>query len=337
MPGQADSSTRIGLELAWLSGLARLLRRVARPRGLIYALEQVSPDDPADFAPNAHRQLKPGFLAALVTRLRQAGFETVGIDEALRRKAEPRQTPFAVITLEGGWRDAARYAVPVLKELDCPYACFAPTAWVDDIGVIWWLALEEIIAAQPAVAFTWHGETGYFRTGSDEEKLRAYQLLYGRLAGAPEPERLDAVRALASQYGHDLAADCRDRIVNWSELARLAADPLCTIGAMGVSGRTLAALPLPELRDEVEQSCAILEAQLGPRPRHLAVTAPLAPSAGPVLAGLGIASVVTRHRGGVGAASDPMALPCIGLRGDLQSRRYLDALTAPALLDLVGY
>lgn len=337
MRGPAESRTRIGLELAWATGIATLLRRLMRPRGLIFALERIEVEEPPDFAPNRFRRVRPGFVKALVTRLRRAGFETVTSAEAVARLAQPHARPFAVMTLDGAWRDAARYAVPVLRELECPYTCYVPTSWVDDVGLIWWQALEEIVAAQPALSVTWQGETHYLQANSGEEKRRTYLTLYERLGSLGEPARSAAVRALASRYGHVPEQDCRDHVVTWSELARIAADPLCTIGTMGVSGRSLAGMDRDELRDEVEQSCRILEAQLGQRPQHLAVDRPLAAPARSVLAELGLASVVTRRTAGITTTSDRLNLPRIGLRGDLQSRRYLEALATPGLLRTLGY
>lgn len=339
MPRAPHPLTRFGAELAWATGLSHLVRHALPARGLILALERVLPDDPADFAPNAARQVKPDFLRAVVLRLRKLGYETLSMDEAMTRLDADGGKPFVVVTFDGAYRDAARHGLPLLRQLRCPYTIYVPTAWADGVGMIWWQVIEDIVASQSAIAVTYLGETEYLPAGSLEEKRAAYAELHARLTRMGEADRLAVVRELAEQYGHDTAEGCRELVMDWPELATVASDPLCTMASMTVTAGDLSQMAPPVIRNEIEQADRILAAQLGQPPRHLAYTGEVDARATRIFAEAGLRSAVTRRTGGVTNAhrSDRYGLPRVALRGDWQSRRLIDVLAAPALLPLLGY
>jgi peptidoglycan/xylan/chitin deacetylase (PgdA/CDA1 family) len=340
----ADFKTRLigaAFELLWASQLTRLIRRQSRAKGIILRLDRVLPDDPVDFAPNAAAQIKPEFLDQLILRLRELGLDIVDLDEAARRIENDDPTkPFVVLTLDGAWRDNRLNALPVLRRQQAPFTLFVPTALVDGVGEVWWLALEEIIAGQNALAIMSTGETEYFATATTDEKLRAYASLHRRIRAMPEAERVQLIRDLANQYGFDLRRHCRDLVMDWSDLRSFAADPLCTIGAAGVHGYELSKLGPADARSEIEQSLRILKAQFGAAPRHLSYPVGDSGAAGPreftLARELGLRTAVTSRAGGLYRASRHSlhALPRVRLNGGLQSRRYADIYATPTLFSL---
>lgn len=332
------AAIRAAFEFLWASQLPRLVRRLSSARGAIFTLHRVLPEAPADFSPNAILQVTPDFLAYVITRLRELGIDLVDLDEALRRIESPQpEKPFAVLTFDDAYRDNLKYALPVLRRLRCPFTLYVPTALVDGVGEVWWQALEDIIAARSAVSVTYLGETDYIACGTLAEKHEAYEQLYLRMRAMPEPERVEMLRELASQYGFDLSSHCRELIMGWPELTTFAADPLCTIGAHTVHHYELAKLPEAEARSEIEQSARILRAQLGKLPRHLSYPIGGKASAGPrefaIARDLGFRSAVTTRPGALYArhAESLHALPRISLNGHFQARRYVDVFAAPAI------
>src|SRR5690606_14894286 len=325
------TAIRAMFEALWATRLTALIRRNSKCRGVIFTLHRVLPDDPADFAPNAILQVKPDFLDFTIKRVRELGLDIVDIGEALRRvESDAPEKPFAVFTFDDAYRDNLRYALPVLRRNQCPFTLYVPTALVDGVGEVWWQALEDIIATRYAVSVTYLGETDYIACGTLAEKHEAYEQLYLRMRAMPEPERVQMLRELAAQYGFDLAAHCRELIMGWPELATIAGEPLCTIGAHTVHHYELAKLPESEARSEIEQSARILRAQLGTTPVHLSYPIGGKASAGPrefaLARDLGFRSAVTTRPGALYAhhAADLQALPRISLNGHFQARRYVD-------------
>ena len=333
---------RAALELLWASRLPGLIRRYSRCRGVIFTLHRVLPEDPADFAPNAILQVKPAFLADAITRVRELGFDTVDLDEALRRIESPvPEKPFAVFTFDDAYRDNIRFALPLLRRLQCPFTLYVPTALVDGVGEVWWQALEDIIAAQAAIAVTYVGETEYLPTETVEQKYHAYDSIYWRMRAMPEPDRVALIRELAAQYGFDLEAHCRELIMDWSDLRAFASEQLCTLGAHSVHHFELAKLAPAAVRNEIEQSVKVMKAQFGVAPLHFSYPIGGSASAGSrefaMARELGLRSGVTTRPGGIYAHHRDRlhALPRISLNGLFQERRYIDVLATGAVFSLL--
>lgn len=158
----------------------------------------------------------------------------------------------------------------------------------------------------------------------------------------PEPERLALLSSFAKAYDYDLSQQCRDLIMDWSELETIASDPFCTIGAHTVHHYELAKLPVPQALAEIDQSAEIIRTNLGKRPAHFSY-----PLGGPLSAGqrefdmvrdLGFASGVTTRPGGLYAhhAKAPHALPRVSLNGAFQSRSYVDVFATGAIFSVMG-
>jgi peptidoglycan/xylan/chitin deacetylase (PgdA/CDA1 family) len=329
---------RAAFEGLALSGLPRLIRARSSCRGVIFTLHRVLPEAPADFAPNAILQVTPAFLEYAIARVRKLGFDIVDLDEAARRiESDAPEKPFVVFSFDDAYRDNLVYALPILRHLECPFTLFVPTALVDGIGEVWWQALEDIVAAQAALAVQDGGETEYLPAATLREKQQAYDTLYWRMRKMPEPDRVALIRELARQYGYDLEAQCRQLIMNWTELQTFGAERLCTIGAHTVHHYELAKLPPDQARSEIEESARVLKAQLGMAPRHLSFPIGGLASAGPrefaLAAELGFRTAVTTRPGGVYAADRRSlhSLPRVSLNGLFQARRYVDVFATGAI------
>jgi len=330
---------RVAFELLALSRLTALIRARSACRGVIFTLHRVLPELPADFSPNAILQVQPAFLDYAIQRVRQLGFDIVSLDEAIRRvAADAPERPFVVFTFDDAYRDNQRYALPILRHHECPFTLYVPTALVDGVGEVWWQALEDIVAAQRALAIRSEtGETEYFACASLEQKRRVYAMLYQRMRQMPEHKRVAFIRELARQYGFDLSAQCRELIMDWSALRAFGNERLCTIGAHTVHHYELAKLPEAEAGSEIEESLRVLHAQFGRTPRHLSYPIGGPASAGPrefrIAEELGLASAVTTRPGGLyaGHRNSLHALPRISLNGLFQARRYVDVFATGGL------
>lgn len=328
-------------ELIWASQLPRLLRARSKARGIVFAMNRVLPDDPADFAPNAGLVIKPDVLEFTIVRVRQLGFDIVGLDEAARRiEMEEATRPFVALTFDGAFRDNLKYALPILRRQQSPFALYVPTAPVDGVEEMWRHALEDIVAGQNALAVSLGGETEYYATASLAEKHQAYAALLKRMRTMPEADRVALVRDLATQYGLDLARHCRELVMDWGELRHFADERLCTIGAGTVHGYELAKLGPADARSEIEQSVRILKAQFGAAPQHLSYPVGDAMAAGPREFGfareLGLRTAVTTVPGGLFAGDRYRlhALPRVRIGGALQARRHVDVFATPGLFSL---
>ncbi len=335
------SAIRATFEALWLSRLPGLIRRLSASRGVIFTLHRVLPEPPAAFSPNSILQVRPDFLDYVLERVRALGLDIVTLDEAIERLASPRAgRRFIVLTFDDGYRDNLVHALPVLQRHKAPFTLYVPTGLVDAAGEIWWQAIEDIIASHTTLMLP-NGESP-LPTTTLAEKQSAFDTLYWRMRKMPEPERVELMRSVAALHDYDLAQQCRDLIMDWPELATIAADPLCTIGAHTVRHYELAKLPEAEARSEMAESVEVIAQRLGLRPVHFSY-----PVGGPLSADqrefglareLGFRTAVTTRPGGLYPRHLQAlhALPRVSLNGYFQNRRYVDVFASGAIFSALG-
>jgi len=193
--------------------------------------------------------------------------------------------------------------------------------------------LEAVIANNDSIGLVVDGKNRTFGCASVADKRALYDELYWWVRSRPtETEMREIVRNLAACYAVDIAAFCKDLCMDWRELAKLAADPLVTIGAHTVNHQMLAKLPEKSARSEMDLSRAVIEAVLGLRPEHLSYPYGDPTAAGPrefaLAAELGFKTAVTTRPGVIFPEHSERltALPRISLNGEYQQLRYVRVL-----------
>jgi peptidoglycan/xylan/chitin deacetylase (PgdA/CDA1 family) len=315
------------------SGLARLLAPVWGGAGVIFCLHHVCPPGPAStFAPNSNLEITPDFLRALIRHVKALGYDLVSLDEALLRlqKLSPRR--FAVFTLDDGYKDNLRHALPAFEAEACPFTIYVAPKIADGTCLLWWRGLELVIdkasslaITSPALAFT--GDTS-----TPLAKMAAWKHLAPRLQAMPEHKQRHWMAKVADQYTVDLKAYCRAVAMNWDDLRLLAANPLATIGAHTLDHFNLRKLDETEARHEIAQSGRRISAELGRPVRHFAYPYGNKDAAGPrefrLAREAGYASAVVTRLGPLVAAhaSHLHALPRLMISGRFQNTAAITAL-----------
>jgi peptidoglycan/xylan/chitin deacetylase (PgdA/CDA1 family) len=329
---------RGGLETLYFSGAHVLMRPFAAGVGAILTLHHVRPPRLDRFQPNRLLEVTPGFLEDVVRYLRRSRLDLVSLDEMARRFAERQfDRRFVCITIDDGYRDTLHWAYPILKKHQVPFCVYIPTSFPDRLGELWWLALEAVVARNQRISLLIGGEEQSFDCATIADKRHVYEQLYGWVRSFKTEEELrNVVRDLSARYQVDIAAFCDELCMNWDELAKLAADPLVTIGAHTVNHVMLAKVPETVARSEMQMSRAVIEASLGVRPDHLSYPVGDPTSAGPrefrIAGELGFKTAVTTRPGVLFRAHRQhlTALPRISLNGEHQQLRYVRVLLSGA-------
>jgi len=328
---------RGGLEALYCSGSHLWFRPFVGGIGAILTLHHVRPARRAAFQPNRLLEVTPEFLEATIRVIHRAGIELVSLDEMHRRLAEGiGRRRFTCLTLDDGYRDNLRYAYPVLQRYQVPFAIYVPTNFPDRLGTLWWLALEAIITKNDRIGLVVEDQDRRFECRTIEQKYELFSALYWWLRGLSAPDLCRVVHDLAARYDVDLRALCDEQCMTWVEIARLAADPLVTIGGHSVTHNALAKMSEDSVRSEMRSSAAIIEAALGGRPEHFSYPLGDQASAGPrefaLAREVGFKTAVTTRPGMLFPEHRDhlTALPRISLNGEYQKRRFVRVLLSGA-------
>lgn len=265
-------------DVASLSGLYRLASRKYGGAGVIFTLHRVAEDGYPILYPGY--MVHAGVLDSALRATRRAGWEIIGLDEmAGRLERGDSGGRFACFTIDDGYLDNLRVALPVFRAHRAPFAVYVCTGLLDRSVFYWWGGLDELVRANERIEYTRPGEssTRVLPARTWEEKQRAYDTL-DELCHTSGP---DVARDLFGRYGiDDRAAIDRDALTV-AQARELAADPLVTIGAHTMTHPRLSHLSDADARRELHEGKRLLEESLGVEVRHLAY-----PFGGPDACGL---------------------------------------------------
>ena len=268
MPSDIGFFTSLRLELAYFSGLAWLKQRGI---GVVLRFERVRPSRAARFQPLKSHEITPRFLDRTIRALKRWKYDIVSIDEACRRAvtlASPRR--FACLTFDGGYKDVVASAYPVLSRHGVPFTVYVPTAFPDGIGEAWWLALEQVIARETRLSLVMGREERHFDIAGTAEKYQLYDFLWGWMRSLAPSDLSSAINDLCTRYSVDLAALSREASLDWADLAKLADDPLVTLGSATVNYPVLSNLKDAAALREMTMGRAVAQAAFHRDVRHFA-------------------------------------------------------------------
>src|SRR5260370_29648660 len=110
----------------------------------------------------------------------------------------------------------------------------------------------------------------HFDIASAAEKYQLYEFLENWMRSLAPPALPSAVMDLATRYSVDFAAVRRDASMDWDDLAKLAADPLVTIGSATVNYPVLSSLKDADALREMTMGRAVAQSAFHRDVRHFA-------------------------------------------------------------------
>jgi peptidoglycan/xylan/chitin deacetylase (PgdA/CDA1 family) len=219
-----------------------------------------------------------------------------GITSALRSRRLPDRV--VAVTFDDGYREQWTAAAPVLRELAIPATFFIAGELSIDGESFWWEVLDASLEAAripDAEAEALHRRL--MRADTAERRRVLADLPPGR---TPLPAPLSV-----------------------SEMYKLAQESGVEIGAHGHSHRTLAGLPVEQMRFEMAENMSFLSAVARSPIRSFAYPfgGPAARDASRVFDELGIEAAVTVETAPVTSESDPLAMPRVAV-GDWSETEF---------------
>ena len=312
-------------------GVDRLLAPAFRGRGLILTMHHVWRGRDLPFQPNRILEIAPEFLESVIRLIRAEGYDIAPLDEvpARLRSAGP---PFVVLAFDDGYRDNMTEALPVLRRASAPFTVYVTTGFADCTTPLWWRDLEDVVRGADRLDVPFPDGVQSFATATGNEKRAAFETIYWRLRRGPEEILNGVIGDMARRAGVDRLGRVERLCLRWEELAAMAADPLCTIGAHTLTHPMLAKHPEEKVRAEIFGSRRIIAEKLGCDVRHLSYPVGDPASAGQrefaIARAAGFETAVTTRPGVLHAAHADhlLALPRISLNGLFQRPNEVRAL-----------
>ncbi len=327
------------LQGLYYSGIQKALSPLTRGMGSILMLHRVTEHGRDPFQPNYHLAVCPEFLDRIILCLKRAGYEFISMDEVHRRLSDPDAyrdaKPFLCMTLDDGYRDNMKKAVPVFRRHEVPYLIYVAPGLVEGSAPLWWEDLETVFRKRSHIYAEMPQGRVEYDLSTTEKKLKAFnELVHELLFETPEEDQRRLVSQISRAYKHDQETYARDQIMDWSQLHELSEDTLCTIGAHTINHHALAKLPEKRVRFEIGQSREVIRTELGTAPAHFAY-----PYGHQVLAGtrefeiakeFGFDTAVTTRHGVVYPEHKDYltALPRVSMNGNFQSAAYVKTLVS---------
>lgn len=270
MPSDHRLLTGLKLELAYFSGGAWQSRETGGA-GVILRFVRVIPRRSGRFQPLKEGEITPRFLDRTIRALKRWKYEFVTMDEVCRRAVIlPQPRRFVCLTFDGGYKDVIYAVNPILSRHGVPFTVYVPTAFPDGVGDAWWLALEKIVAKEDRLRLMIDRSERHFSVRSVAEKNEAYEFLSGWLRQLPPVELSAGINDLCGRYSVDLAALTREAMMDWSDFAKLAENPLVTIGGATVNNFALSTLKDTIALREMTMGKAVAETAFERDVRHFA-------------------------------------------------------------------
>jgi peptidoglycan/xylan/chitin deacetylase (PgdA/CDA1 family) len=262
---------RLRLELAWFTGKPLLAGPRAGGAGVILRFQRVRPRRRERFQPLLSDEITPGFLDRTIRALKRWKFDIVGMDEVCRRAVTlPERRRFVALTFDGAYKDLVGFAYPVLSRHRIPFTIYVPTAFPDGVGEAWWLALEQVVARESRISLMMGDKEQRFVVTTPAEKQALFTHIAQWMRTLPPAELSAAINDLCRRHRVDLASISREASMDWTDLTRLAADPLVTLGSATVNHFALANMKDVAASRELAMGKAVAEAAFHREIRHLA-------------------------------------------------------------------
>ena len=218
--------------------------------------------------------VSPETLAMHLVELRRH-FELVHLDDWIRAANQGLQVPHnaCAVTFDDGWLDNYEHAYPLLKQFECPATIYLVSDLVGTRYEFWPNRLSELLVADDRRALP-----DWLSAIAEREKLLESSLPVDYI------ERVDAVInackamksdaemiSLLDEVGLQRArktSDLRRNLMNWTEIKEMAVGDLIRFGSHSRRHTRLSDQVSNEVtRDEIVNSAAVIERNLGSKPK----------------------------------------------------------------------
>jgi peptidoglycan/xylan/chitin deacetylase (PgdA/CDA1 family) len=242
-------------------------------------------------------------------------YQLISLDELVDqlKTGKDFSHPYAVITIDDGFKDNYDFAFPLLKRYDMRASIYLTTGFIGTDSVPW---IEEIACAlntTPKRNFKFeklfHNKT--FNISNHLKKFDLWTEIYEKMLYLQHDTKNDLVTEILQKLNGGNKHKTRV-MLDWDEVGEMSRNQI-SFGAHSVSHPTLSRMHPDEAMFEIRESRRVIEEKLGVSVRHFAIPngkdEDFTEELREFCKSEGFDSVVTTNYGVVTKESDPYALP----------------------------
>jgi len=242
-------------------------------------------------------------------------YHVISLDELvdLLKTGKDFSRPYAVITIDDGFKDNYDFAYPILKQLDIPASIYLTTGFIGTNRAPW---IDEIayalnISPKKSLSFKELFDNKTFNISSHLEKFEFWNTIYERMIYLENNTKNDLVTKLL----HKLNVGEKNRtrsMLDWNEVSEMSKNHI-SFYAHTHNHPTLSRMDSSEAMFEISESRRIIEEKIGTKVFHFAIPNgkddDFTEELREFCKSEGFESVVTTNFGVVTIQSDPYSLP----------------------------
>lgn len=219
---------------------------------------------------NKKIEITPDYLEKTIVQFRNKGYRFVSLDDVqniLEKKTFFMSKPFVCFTFDDGYVDNFEVAYPIFKKYDCPFTIYVTTDFPDNLAVIWWYVLEDIILGNDTIVLSDGRE---FNCESLVDKNRTAKLIHEFISHLDPKDLRNTFDRLFVNYSYSFDEKVRELSLNNEQIKQLASDNLCTIASHTVTHPLLSGLNAEQQLGELTESKKKLEQLIHKEVHHFA-------------------------------------------------------------------
>jgi peptidoglycan/xylan/chitin deacetylase (PgdA/CDA1 family) len=224
--------------------------------GTILMLHRVEPLNNCEFAPNKDMSVSLEFLEKFILGAQNRGYTFISLNELTDKLLMGAKNKYLTLTFDDGYKDNFTTAYPLLNRLGIPFTIYATSSFLEGDAILWWYALEQMLLDNDSIEMA---DGRILLCRSTQEKLDAFVSLRKSIMSLPCDSLGESINAMFADIKFDWRQICAREALGWDDLAKLAQDPLVTIGAHTVTHPVLSKLPQEDACAEMDIGRKLIE------------------------------------------------------------------------------
>jgi peptidoglycan/xylan/chitin deacetylase (PgdA/CDA1 family) len=227
--------------------------------GTIFMMHRVETIDKDGLSNVENLKLSPEYLEKVIYELKQMHYDFISFGEVEERLNIKHKRKFVVFTLDDGYKDNYTIAYPIFKKYNIPFTVYVTSSFPNRTASLWWYSISELILRENKIITA---ENENIKANSMKEKEEAFRLLKKKILTFNINNIEEQICNYLPSYSFNFKQKCEELCMSWSELKKMAEDPLVTIGGHTINHPALNKLSEEDVLKEVMENKVELEEKL---------------------------------------------------------------------------